>query len=42
MNRTCFRANLIHGYHGVDLDIVWNMVTEDLPVLTDALESMLG
>jgi len=27
------RDKLIHGYHGVDMDIVWRTVTVDLPVL---------
>ena len=36
-----FRNRLVHDYLGVDLEIVWNVVTEDLPalkrVITEAL-----
>ena len=28
-----FRNRLVHDYLGVDLEIVWNVVTEDLPEL---------
>jgi uncharacterized protein with HEPN domain len=28
---------LIHGYYDVDLDIVWNIVTTDLPGLVEKL-----
>lgn len=31
------RNRLIHAYDSVDLDIVWQVVTEDLPGLIDAL-----
>jgi uncharacterized protein with HEPN domain len=33
------RNRLIHGYDRVDLDILWNIVTSDLPPLIEALES---
>lgn len=36
------RDRLIHGYFDVDLDIVWKIVTEDLPSLADELEKALG
>ncbi len=36
------RNRLIHGYHDVDLDIIWQIVTDDLPPLIEALESALG
>jgi len=34
------RDRLIHGYFDVNLDIVWQTVTEDLPVLIDKLENL--
>lgn len=33
------RNRLIHAYDAVDLDIVWKVVTEDLPPLIRSLES---
>ena len=33
------RDRLIHGYYDVDLDIVWDIVTNDLPPLIQALIS---
>jgi len=35
------RYRLIHGYDGVDLDIVWQILIEDLPPLILALEKIL-
>ena len=35
------RHRLIHGYSDVDLDIVWQVVTKDLPPLVAALEKIL-
>ena len=32
------RDRLIHGYFDVDLDIVWAIVTKDLPPLIEKLE----
>lgn len=32
-----FRNVLVHGYLGLDLEIVWRIVEIDLPVLRDAL-----
>jgi uncharacterized protein with HEPN domain len=32
---------LIHGYYDVDLDVVWETVTEDLPGLISKLENNL-
>ena len=35
------RNRLIHGYDAVDLDIVWQTVTEELPPLITILEEIL-
>ncbi len=36
------RDKLIHHYFGVNLDIVWNVVQDDLAELVDAVESILS
>jgi len=36
------RHHLIHAYYDVNLDIVWQTVTEDLPPLIPSLENILG
>jgi uncharacterized protein with HEPN domain len=36
------RHRLIHGYDSVDLDILWEIVTRDLPHLTAELEQFLS
>jgi len=36
------RDRLIHGYFDVDLDIVWQIVSNDLPVLAAQLEKALS
>jgi uncharacterized protein with HEPN domain len=36
-----FRNLLIHEYFGVDLEIVWRTVQDDLPVLMDAVTEIL-
>jgi uncharacterized protein with HEPN domain len=36
-----FRNLLIHGYFGVDLEIVWRTVQDDLPVMMDAVTEIL-
>lgn len=36
------RNRLIHGYDRVDFDILWEIVTHDLPVLAASLEKILG
>jgi len=33
-----FRNLLIHEYFGVDLEIVWKVIQDDLPVLIDAVK----
>lgn len=35
------RHVLVHEYFGVDLDLVWEIVTDDLPPLKAALERLL-
>jgi uncharacterized protein with HEPN domain len=35
------RHRLIHGYDQVDLDILWTIVSEDLPSLTQQLEKII-
>jgi uncharacterized protein with HEPN domain len=34
------RNRLIHGYFDVDLDILWNIVTHDLPILVRELQRL--
>ena len=36
------RNRLIHAYHDVNLTVVWQTVTEDLPPLIAALEQVLA
>ncbi len=36
------RNRLIHGYDSVDFDILWQIVTKDLPPLIKSLEKILG
>lgn len=35
------RDRLIHGYYDVDLNIIWRIVSDDIPSLTTALEKIL-
>ena len=35
------RNRLIHGYDVIDLDILWQTVTEDVPVLIKLLEGVI-
>ena len=35
------RAKLIHHYFGVNLDIVWHVIQDDLPPLMTAVECIL-
>jgi uncharacterized protein with HEPN domain len=35
------RDRLIHGYFDINLDVVWETVTKDLPPLIDQLERIL-
>ena len=36
------RHRLVHVYFEIDVDVVWQTVTEDLPPLITQLESVLG
>ena len=36
------RNRLIHGYFNVDLDIIWSIVQDDLPLLIDQLGEILS
>jgi uncharacterized protein with HEPN domain len=36
------RDRLIHGYDAVDLDVVWAIVTGDLPLLIERIERALA
>jgi len=35
-----FRNLLAHEYFGIDLEIVWNIIQDDLPVLMDAIRAI--
>ena len=37
-----FRNLLIHEYFGVDLEVVWKVVKEDLPGLMDAVKEFMA
>ncbi len=37
-----FRNLLSHEYFGVDLEIVWNVILDDLPLVLDAVREMAG
>jgi uncharacterized protein with HEPN domain len=37
-----FRDVLIHAYFGVDLDIVWDVVSNKLPRLEEQIRELLG
>lgn len=39
---TSARHRLIHGYDDVDLDIVWSIITKDLPELVQQLEQAIS
>jgi len=36
------RNRLIHAYYEIDLDVLWNTVTNDLPSLLESVERMLA
>ena len=35
------RDKLIHSYFGVDLDVVWDIITEDIPRLQRQIENII-
>ncbi len=35
------RNIVVHEYHGVNLNIIWQTITEDLPPLISQLENIL-
>jgi uncharacterized protein with HEPN domain len=35
------RNRVTHGYFDIDLDVVWNTIMNDLPMLEDAVASWL-
>jgi uncharacterized protein with HEPN domain len=38
---TATRNRLIHGYFNVDLNVVWKIVTEDVPALAQSLQALI-
>ena len=34
------RDKLIHDYVGIDFDVVWETIKEDMPILEDALKDL--
>lgn len=36
------RDRLIHDYFGVDYEIVWDVITNEIPKLKDQLEKLMG
>lgn len=36
-----FRNVLVHDYLGIEIERVWNILEKDLPVLKEAIQSML-
>lgn len=36
------RDRIVHGYFDVDLDVVWRIITEELPPLQPALERLVA
>jgi uncharacterized protein with HEPN domain len=39
---TAMRNRLIHGYFDINLDIVWNTITDDLPHLISILDKIVS
>jgi len=36
------RDHLIHGYFGIDYDIVWDVLENHIPELAKAIDEILG
>jgi len=36
------RNRLIHGYDAVDFDVLWQVISQDLPTLVTTLEALLA
>lgn len=36
------RNRLVHGYHDVSLDILWKVILQDLPLLIEQLDTIIG
>ena len=36
------RNRLIHGYLGIDNDVLWSIIRDDIPVLIDELEKIVS
>lgn len=36
-----FRNVLVHGYLGIDMDIIWEIIQRDVPILKKAIFAML-
>ena len=41
-NIVAMRNRLIHAYYDIDLDRVWDTITDDLPPLVSALEKVIA
>lgn len=37
-----FRNILTHEYFGIDLEIVWQVIVDELPLLLDAVKDLLS
>jgi len=35
------RNRIVHGYDGVDMQIVWDTISEDLPKLKDEIQNLI-
>jgi uncharacterized protein with HEPN domain len=36
------RDKISHGYFGVDINLAWDIVKSDLPVLKEKIEKIIG
>jgi uncharacterized protein with HEPN domain len=36
------RNRLIHGYFGIDIDVLWSIIRDDIPALIDELEKIVN